>query len=199
MLKYFVVLAVNLFIVYCLILFFIDNRILVKDPLPIARTILLFVLAIWICYNLVTIYALKSKPPESGLVYSAASKTKAYGLAFYDHIQPFKKELFTWSIVAVLLIFLGVITVGITGYIWLVIPEKLGWVQPITGDAAWPAAILMAILWPLLFPAAVLVKHQLIKTGHPAFALPGFWGVVVAGIIVLVSLIYLMNTKSDVS
>ena len=195
--KFFVILGINLFLLYCLALIFIDNKIFTKDPFAIVRNILLFAIAIWICYNVISIYVLQKNKQESGLVYKTASEIKAYGLAFYNYIQPCKKELGIWTLAAACFILLGFISAGLSGYIWLVIPEKLGLVKEITGDNAWPAAILMSVFWPLLLPIAVLIKHQLIKSGFASYAISGFWGAIVAGILVLITAIYLLNNKCE--
>jgi hypothetical protein len=156
MIKYFAILFANLFLVYCFVLFFIDNTIITSDPLVIARNILLFAAALWIMYDLVNIYVRKKHKQENGLVYVVVSKSRTYGFAFHEYILPFRKEFISWSLIAIGLMFLGIISVGITGYVWLAIPVALGLVNEIAGDNAWPAAVLMALAWPTLLPIAVL-------------------------------------------
>ena len=190
MLKFILILVANIFFLYCLILFFIDNRIITKDPFTIIQNTLLFLLALWITYNLVTIYVFRKEKQESGLIYKLASKTKALGVSIYHHTQSFQKELIIWTIAAIGLSFLGLITMGLPGFFWLEIPVKLGIVSELKGDALWPSAIIISMLWPLFFPVGVLVKHQLIKMGYVSYAITGFWGVVVGGIAAVLAFVY---------
>jgi hypothetical protein len=193
MIKYLAILCLNLFLLYCFVLFFIDNTIITAEPLVIVRNIILFALALWIVYDVVTIYVQKKQKQERGLVYIVASKSRTYGFAFYEHILPFRKEFTNWSLAAMVLMFLGIISLGITGYVWLAIPVALGLVSELAGDSAWPAAILMSLTWPLLLPIAVLVKHRLIKTGNSSMAVPAFWCVIVGGIAFVVTAIYVIG------
>jgi hypothetical protein len=190
MIKYLTILCLNLFLLYCFVLFFIDNTIITAEPLVIVRNIILFAVALWIVYDVVTIYVQKKQKQERGLVYIVVSKGRTYGFAFYEHILPFRKEFINWSLAAMVLMFLGIISLGITGYIWLAIPVALGLVSELAGDSAWPAAILLSLTWPLLLPIAVLIKHHLIKSGNSAVAVPAFWCVIVGGIVLLVIAIY---------
>lgn len=191
MLKFILILVANTFFLYCLILFFIDNRIITKDPFTIIQNTLLFILGLWITYNLATIYVFRKEKQESGLIYKLASKTKSLGVSIYHLTQSFQKELIIWTIAAIALSFLGLITMGIPGFFWLEIPVKLGIVSELKGDALWPSAIAVSMLWPLFFPVGVLVKHQLIKMGYVSYAITGFWGVVVGGIAAVLAFVYL--------
>ncbi len=196
MTKFILLLCSNIFIIFCLLLFFIDNKLFTKEPFPIVRNLLLLIMALWISYNLITIYILKKEKQENGLVYQVASKTKKLSLAFHSYIQPFQKEFITWLLIATGLAFIGMILVGIPGYLWLAIPVKLGIVSEIKGDSAWPTALFISMVWPFLFPIGVLVKYHLIKMGYSNYAFPSFIGVLVGGIIALITVTYLLAGKT---
>jgi hypothetical protein len=198
MIKYILILGANIFILYCFIMFMVDHTLIPKELFPLIRNIVLFVLALWICYDVVRIYVLQKQTQESGMVYKVAAKSKTCGLAFYYHIKPFQKEFVTWTLIAAGVAFLGMLLMGIPGYLLLAIPAKLGIVQELQGDDAWPAAILTSMLWPLFFPIGILVKQHLIKIGYLSYAFPGFLGTVLIGIIGVVTLIYVGYRKSSV-
>ena len=177
-------------------MYFIDNRIISKEPISILRNSILFIMAIWISYNLITIYILKKEKQESGIVYKTAAKCKSVALNFLTYIKPFQKEFIQWTLIAAGMAFFGMLLVGLPGALLLAIPAKLGLVAEIKGDAAWPSAILVSLLWPFLFPIAVLVKYELIKAGQIPYALTGFIGTIVLGIILIVTLTYLIIGKT---
>ncbi len=198
MIKYILILGANIFLLYCAILFMFDHALISTEVFPLICNIVLFFFALWISCDLLIIYILRKQTQESGIVYKIASKSKTYGLAFYYHIQPFQKEFVTWTLIAAGVAFLGMLLMGIPGYLLLAIPAKLGIVQELQGDDAWPAAILTSMLWPLFFPIGILVKQQLIKMGYLSYAFSGFLGTVLAGIIGVVALMYIGYRKSSV-
>jgi hypothetical protein len=198
MLKYITILIINVFLLYGVFLYFKDHSILSKRPLHIGLNLILLVLTLWICYNLATIYLLQTESPQSGLLYMLAAKCKHIGLSFYLHVQPFQKEFITWTLIAMGLAFVGVISMGMIGALFLTIFTKLRIFHEIKGDNAWPAAIVVSVLWPLWLPIGILVKHQLMKLGYMDYATMSFYGTIVIGITLLVATMCLVyGTEKD--
>ena len=107
--------------------------------------------------------------------------------------QPFRKELVIASIVAAALMFIGLVALGIPGAIFLEIPAWLGLAKGIEGDGAWPAAILVSLVWPLFIPLGVIAKHQVSTRGSMTWAKVSLWGTIVAGIVLVVTLVHLFS------
>jgi hypothetical protein len=191
MIKYILILCANIVLLYYFVMVMVDRTLIPKEIFPLLLNIAIVLTALWICFDVFSIYVFKKRQQESGIVYKIASKSKSCGLAFYAHVQPFQKEFVKWTIIALVVAFLGMLLMGIPGYLLLAIPAKLGLVQEIQGDNAWPAAILLSMLWPVLFPLGILVKQHLIKTDYASYAFSGFLGTVIAGVIGLIVLFYL--------
>src|SRR5689334_9632394 len=85
-------------------------------------------------------------------------------------IQPFQKELLVWTLVALGISVLSVLLMGLPGALLLEIPIRLRLCRPIKGDNAWPAALVVSVLWPIGIPVGVLVKHYLLQTAYAPYA-----------------------------
>lgn len=182
--------VINFLLLWSAVLYLVDNVFSVNQLWGLIRWSFVLIFAVCIIYNLVTIYFLKSKTVETGIIYKVLAKGKLLAVNFYKQVQPFKKEFLFWTYVALGLIFIGFITMGIPGLLFLMIPSKLGIVEELKGENAWPAGIFISLFLPLLFPVAVLVKQQMIKIGYLSFATPAFWGVIISGVFLLVTLMY---------
>ncbi len=185
----------SLLVVVYVIMYLVDHPFWPASIFSKIRNIGMVLVALYVTYNVATIYVLKNEKEENALVYRVASFGKTVYVKITDHIRPFQKEFLTWLAVAGGLAFLGLVLMGIPGALFLEIPSRLGLVSPIEGDNAWPAAICLAILWPFTLPAGVLVKHYLIRQGYTNWALTGWIGTVVGGIALLTVMMYLMFGK----
>ena len=87
---------------------------------------------------------------------------------------------------------LGLVLLGIPGAILLEMPTWLGLAEGIEGDAAWPAAILVSLMWPMFIPLGVIAKHQLSTRGSRTLSTLSLWGTIVAGIVLVVTLAHLV-------
>jgi hypothetical protein len=191
-----IILIANILLLFYFVMFFVDNSFFPKETIFKIRNLLFVLMACYLSYNVLYIYILKKEKPENGIVYKIASGSKVVLTKAYLYIQPFQKELLTWTLIAVGLAFVGMIAMGIPGYLFLQIPVKLGMCKAISGDNSWPAAILVSMFWPFLLPAGLIFKNYLIRAGYASYGNYGWIGTVVAGIILLVSLTYLMYGKT---
>ena len=89
--------------------------------------------------------------------------------------------------------FIGLLLLGIPGAILLEIPKWLGLAQGIEGDGAWPAAILVSLMWPLFIPLGVIARHLLSTRGSMTLAKVSLWGTIVAGIVLVVTLVHVFS------
>lgn len=191
--KYYVILLVNCLLIYCIILFFADHKFMPQGLAPKIRNLVLVCLFFTICYNLVSIYVLKRTAPETALVYKTAAAVKNAVDNFGAYIKPFKKELIVYSLIAAGLIVVSLLFVGIPGAFLLQIPVRLGICNPITGDSAWPAAILLSILWPLCLPAGIFLKNWLMVNNYTSISSVAPLLTTVTGIPLLTTLVYAIS------
>ena len=191
--KYYVILLVNCLLVYCIILFFADHKFIPEGIAAKIRNLVLVCLFFTICYNLVSIYVLKKNAPETGLVNRTASGVKNSAGNFIAYIKPFKKELIVYSLVAAGIIVISLVFVGIPRAFLLQVPVKLGISKPITGDSAWPAAILLSILWPLCLPAGVFIKNWLMVNNYTSVSSIAPLLTTVIGIPLMTALVYAVS------
>ena len=108
-------------------------------------------------------------------------------------MQTLGRKIGVASITAAVLIFLGLLLLGIPGAILLELPKWLGIVRGIDGDGAWPAAILVTVVWPMFIPLGVIAKHLLSARGSTKLAHVALWGTIVAGIVLVVTLVHLVH------
>ncbi|MFT3934790.1 MAG: hypothetical protein QM726_14290 [Chitinophagaceae bacterium] len=191
--KYYLFLLVNCVILLFIALFFADNRLIPESNAARIRNVILLLLFITVSYNLVTIYVLKRAAPETGLVYSVVAGIKAGITGFGSYIQPFKKELIVYSFIAGGLILIGIVLMGMPGGLLLNIPVKLGISKAITGDALWPAALLLSVLWPLCLPAGVFLKNWMASHGYVSLSIAGPALALLIGIPILTTMVYAIS------
>jgi|GEM_PF-2595942 len=191
--KYILLLLAKALVLLFIVLFFADHAFLPPGTLAKTRNLLLLLLFMGIGYNMVSIYITKQHAPESGLLYKTVSGVRSTAGHFSQYIQPFQKELIVYSLIAAGLAIAGALLAGIPGFLLLEIPVKLGICRQISGDGAWPAALLMSLLWPLCLPAGVFLKHWLNSHGYPLFTFAGPLLAVVTGVPVLVLLVYAVS------
>lgn len=184
--------AITVLLILYVIMFMIDHQWWPEATTGKIRNVFLVLFALYLCYELANIYFLRRGRQEKAFVYRVAKGGQRVYLKVAEYIHPFQKEFLIWLAIAAVLAFIGFISMGIIGYLWLEIPAQLGWVNRIEGDNLWPATIFMSILWPFCLPAGVLVKHYLIREGQGRWALAGWIGTVTGGIMLLVFLIYRM-------
>lgn len=177
------------------IMFFVDHRFWPEEAGQKIFNIVLILFTLYLSYDAARIYLLKKEKEENAFVYKVASTGKKIYLNTVEHIRPFHKEFLTWLAIAGGIIVVSFVLLGMPGALLLEIPPLLKLAKPISGDSAWPAALLLSMLWPLLLPAGVLVKHALIRNGHSSFALAGWIGVVIGGVILLITIIYWGSDK----
>jgi hypothetical protein len=67
----------------------------------------------------------------------------------------------------------------------------MGLAGSIQGGAAWPAAILVSIVWPVFIPLGVIAKHPLSTRGARALSHVALWGTILVGIVTVVTLVHL--------
>jgi hypothetical protein len=106
-------------------------------------------------------------------------------------MKPFTKSLLVASVVAGVLMFVGLLLLGIPGAILLEIPTWLGVAKGIEGDGAWPAAILVTLVWPMFIPLGVIARHLLSTRGFTTLAKVALWGTIVGGTVLVVTLVHL--------
>lgn len=166
--KYYTILGLNCLLLVYLISFLIDHSFLSGGIVPKIRNLVFVLLLITVCYNLITIYVLKRNSPESGLVYKSAGIFQNKIAGFRQFIQPYQKELLSYTIIAAGLSAAGLLLVGIPGQLLLDLAAKTGLVSPVKGDNKWPAAILLSVLWPICLPGGLLLKNYLLQQGYPS-------------------------------
>ena len=107
-------------------------------------------------------------------------------------MQLFRKEFLRASMIAAGLMVIGLVLLGIPGAVLLEMPTWLGLAKGIEGDAAWPAAIFVSLIWPMFVPLGIVAKHQLSSRGSRILSTLCLWGTIVAGIVLVVTLVHLV-------
>jgi hypothetical protein len=99
-----------------------------------------------------------------------------------------RRKVVVASITAACLMGLGLLLLGLPGAILLELPSWLGLTGSIEGDAAWPAAILVSIVWPVFIPLGVIAKHRLASRGAGTLSHVALWGTILVGAAAVVTL-----------
>jgi hypothetical protein len=190
--KAYLILGINIIVVFYLTAFFMDNRLFPKETISKIINILFLGLLLGIVYNLVFIYLLKKQAPEDGLVYKFVSTTSHYFHAGFAYIQPFKKEMLIAVIAAVAVIFVSLMLVGLPGQLLIEISHILGTTKNISRENSWPAAILVSLIWPLFIPIGVIIKYEISKNSQTLIANAAMALTILGGMILSVAVVYLL-------
>ena len=192
------ILAITLsaFLIYYFVMVIIDSGFWPESTVWKIRNGLFAAAAIYLAYNLASIFLFKQITPEQAFVNRMVDFITNIVSASLRYIQPFRREFFIACIVAALLMFIGLVAIGIPGAFFLDISKWLGLVKGIEGDRAWPSAIFVSLIWPLFIPIGVIIKHELLTRGSLVLAKASIVGTVVFGIVIIVTLTHLFNYLS---
>jgi hypothetical protein len=194
--KSIIILIANCTIILYSILFFIDNRFWAKTTNGKVWNILLLCLALYVCYDILYIYILKKNNIQSGLIYNIAAFVQKAVHSAQVFIQPIRKEFFISLIAAAVIIIISLLLVGLPGALLLSLLQKIGIGNNIQGDNVWPTAILLSIVWPFSFPAAVLVKRYFVLHGY-SFVSVSYFTTIFIWVVFWTTLVILISGKTN--
>jgi hypothetical protein len=194
--KSIIILVANCIIILYSILFFIDNRFWPKTIGGKVWNILLLCLAVYVCYDILYIYILKKNNIQSGLIYNVAAFARKAVHSSQAFIQPVQKEFFISLIVTAVIIIISIVLVGLPGALLLSLLQKIGIGNNIQGDNVWPTAILLSIVWPFCFPAAVLAKRYFVLHGY-SFVSISYFITIFIWIVFWTTIVILLSGKTN--
>jgi hypothetical protein len=194
--KSIIILIANCIVVLYSILFFIDNRFWPRTTNGKVWNILLLCLALYVCYDILYIYILKKNNIQSGLIYNIAAFVQKTVHSAQAFIQPVQKEFFISLIAAAVIIIISLLLVGLPGALLLSLLQKIGIGNNIQGDNVWPTAILLSIVWPFCFPAAVLVKRYFVLHRY-SFVSIGYFTTIFIWVVFWTTIVILISGKTN--
>jgi hypothetical protein len=185
-----IVLCINAVLALYFAMYLLSNRLWPDENLLRAVNVVFALLVIWPSYDVVTIYLTKTH--ETSLIYKVYSALTFTAHGFFDYIQPFRRQFVIGCLIAIGVIVISFLSLGIAGALLMELPVMLGLAKPITGDNAWPAALIISITWPFFIPLGVVVKHELSKLGYASLATAALLCTVVIGMMACTGLAYLL-------
>jgi hypothetical protein len=194
--KSIIILVANCIVILYSILFFLDNRFWQKTTGGKVWNILLLCLALYVCYDTLYIYILKKNNIQSGLIYNIAAFAQKTVHGAQAFIHPTQKEFFISLIVAAVIIIVSLLLAGIPGALLLSLLQKIGIGNNIQGDNVWPTAILLSIVWPFCFPAAVLVKRYFVLHGYN-FVSISYFTTIFIWVVFWITIVILLSGKTN--
>ncbi len=154
-------------------MFFVDHKFVPEGTGARIRNILLLCAALYVSYNVVSIYILKKEQQQSGLIYKVASSVKHSAMNTHEFIQPFQEEFITSLIIAAVIIGISILILGMPGGLIVEVVQNILPLKKIEGDNMWPAALYVSFFWPFCFPIAVLTKNYFIQHGCTGYVIAG--------------------------
>lgn len=191
-----IVLCINAVLALYFAMYLLSNRLWPDENLLKAVNTVFALLVIWLSYDLVTVYLTKTRAHDAGLIYKIYSVVTFLAHGFFDYIQPFRRQFVIGSLIAIGVIVISFLSLGIPGALLMELPVKLGLATPITGDNAWPAALIISMTWPFFIPLGIVIKLELNKLGYVSLATAALVCTVVIGMMACTGLSYLLfSTK----
>lgn len=188
----FLVLGTTVLFTLYFAMFLLSNRLWPDETLLKVVNVVFALLLIWLSADLVSINVSKTRGSQTSLVYKVANGVLIAGKRFRNYLKPFQRQFIIGSLIAAAIVVLSFLSLGILGALLMEVPVMLGLAKPITGDNAWPAALIVSILWPLFIPFGVIVKYEITKLSYTGVANAAMLLTIFAGMAASIAAAYLL-------